>query len=74
MSEIKVCQSYIPGSLLCADGFPIKPLCQGAAGCTMCGHIPDSAIPLCMTEEAPPHLFNDAGMPRHALQGRSSNQ
>lgn len=63
---MSACKSYRPGSQLCDDGFPVRALCSGRAGCLMCGVIGDAAIPLCMKEDAPlpKHLFTDDGAPR----------
>lgn len=60
---MNACQSYRFGSLVCADGFPVKPYCSGNVGCPTCGHISEQAIPLCLREEAPPHLFDESGRP-----------
>ena len=59
------CRSFIQGSQLCRDGFPISSACRGAK-CHACGvWIAEKSPPACMRDDfTPVHLINDAGYPR----------
>lgn len=57
IDRLEPCQSYRPGEQLCRDGFPQSALCRGHA---------DAGTPFCLSEQAPPHLFDEAGKPRFA--------
>ena len=61
---MSACSSYRPGKLMCRDGFPqFSAYCRGVGyTCRSCGH-PSERLPLCLGEIAPPHLFDDAGLP-----------
>lgn len=62
---MSACASYRPGEGICRDGFPQLAFCAGHAACATCGE-PTKHVPLCLTDKAPPHLFDDAGRTRLA--------
>lgn len=56
------CRSYRDGSV-CANGFVQKPYCRGVVGCYACGHIRDSALPMCLRDDIPEHMSRQDGSP-----------
>lgn len=61
------CKSFVPGKQICRDGFPQRAACFGSR-CHACGGwFADKTPPACMDDDfAPPHMIDDAGMPRLA--------
>ena len=58
------CQSYIQGSQICRDGFPVTGACFGAR-CHSCGAwAAEKTPPACMRDDfAPKHLIDEGGAP-----------
>lgn len=53
------CSAYRPG--ICANGFPTNAACIGAV-CWQCKRHTAQA-PMCLRDEVPGHLVNEAGLP-----------
>lgn len=54
------CSAYRPGQI-CANGFPTNAACIGAV-CWQCKR-PTTQTPMCLRDEVPAHLVNEAGLP-----------
>lgn len=72
----EACRSFSRGSLVCADGFIQKPYCSGRAGCHVCGHVSDNALPYCLRDTLPAHFIHENGHPvfyraAHTEEGQS---
>ncbi|AWD90839.1 hypothetical protein HOT12_gp35 [Burkholderia phage vB_BmuP_KL4] len=64
------CTAYRPGSL-CRNGFPPNAACMGAT-CHACGRSAD-VVPVCMRDEVPPHLIDEAGRMKFADAARAGD-
>lgn len=53
------CKSFVPGNLICRDGFPVDAYCMGYK-CHGCG-APSKLIPLCLQDEVPERFCDEAG-------------
>lgn len=62
------CSAYREGQALCANGFTQNSACMGAV-CHTCGCAPPKS-PVCMKDEVPERLVDDAGKPKFALLGK----
>jgi hypothetical protein len=69
MAENVPCQSYVWGSGVCRDGFPVSPICTGRAQCFGCGRWSDR-LPACQREDLGPQWIDDRGLPIYAQHRR----
>jgi ferredoxin len=60
------CSAYTRGEQICKNGFPINSACRDSR-CSLCGK-PTNAVAMCMRDEIPERLVDDAGAPVLATQ------
>ncbi len=65
------CSAYRPGPSLCRNGFPQNAACMGTC-CHACGR-PTERVPMCMQDEVPAHLIDDAGRMKFAVANIGAN-
>lgn len=63
---VNKCSAAVDGPSLCRNGFPQNNACRGYT-CHGCGK-PTAQVPVCMRDEVPAHLVDDAGRMRFAIR------